>query len=140
MSGTGNGDSFLRTNAVRTASAIARYRPNTTLQTALVEIVGQDGELQKSAGDRWGKTGEGEGGVIGIELRAVRHHDGDVKHGEGELVYNYNCGGLFRAFVRDDGKAESRTWRRGQHEGIDKNYPWEFEVYNLSDWVNEKST
>ena len=139
MSGTGNGDSFLRTNAVRTASAIARYRPSTTLQAALSEIVAKDGELQKSAGDRWGKTGEGEGGVIGIEFTAFRNVREEVTRTESEIVFEYNCGGLFRAFVRDDGKAESRTWRRGQHEGIEKDYPWEFEVYDLRDWADEKS-
>lgn len=138
MSGTGNGDSFLRTNAVRTVSAIARYRPKTTLGTALSEIVGKDGELQKSAGDRWGKTGEGEGGVIGIEFAGIRNANGEFERADGMISYDYNCGGMFTAFVRNDGKAESRTWRERQHEGIEKDYPWEFEVYDLQDWVNEK--
>ncbi len=66
MSGTGNGDSFLRINAVRTASAIARYRSTKrSLQQAVTEVVGPGGELVKSAGDRWRRTGEGR-----VELSA----------------------------------------------------------------------
>ncbi len=52
MSGTGNGDSFLRTAGVRTAAAIARFAPRTSLASAVTEIVGPGGELQRSAGDR----------------------------------------------------------------------------------------
>lgn len=94
MSGTGNGDSFLRINAVRTAAAIARYSGSaTSLQTAVTAIAGPHGQLQLSAGDRWHKTGEGEGGMIGIELKDERGH----------IVYDHNCGGMFRAWIDDDG-------------------------------------
>lgn len=58
MSGTGNGDSFLRLNAVRTASAIARYRGKTSLQEAVTEVTGSGGELEKApetGGRRQGK-------------------------------------------------------------------------------------
>ena len=94
MSGTGNGDSFLRLNAVRTVAAMSRFSsPNLNLQKCVSQMVGPDGELQKSAGDRWGKTGEGEGGIIGIEL----------KDQESAIVWDFNCGGMFRAFIDDDG-------------------------------------
>ncbi|MCJ1304960.1 hypothetical protein MMC08_007773 [Hypocenomyce scalaris] len=94
MSGTGNGDSFLRLAAVRTAAAIARFSPCRSLSSAVTQIAGLGGELQQSAGDRWGKTGEGEGGIIGIEL----------VNGKGKIVFDFNCGGMFRTFVGDDGK------------------------------------
>ncbi|KAF2171572.1 hypothetical protein M409DRAFT_63796 [Zasmidium cellare ATCC 36951] len=102
MSGTGNGDSFLRVNAVRTAAAIARYSslPGTSswsrvyLQRAVQAVAGPHGQLQHSAGDRWKKTGEGEGGIIGIEL----------VDGEGKIVFDFNCGGMFHAWVDDEGK------------------------------------
>ena len=58
ISGTGNGDSFLRTAAARTASAIVKYKQHTPLWQAVKEITGPNGELQRSAGDRWKKTGE----------------------------------------------------------------------------------
>ncbi|EME89360.1 uncharacterized protein MYCFIDRAFT_29063 [Pseudocercospora fijiensis CIRAD86] len=91
MSGTGNGDSFLRVNAVRTCAAIARYADRSTvpLQSAVTAVAGPNGQLQQSAADRWQKTGEGEGGIIGIEL----------SHGEGHVVFDYNCGGMFHAWI-----------------------------------------
>ncbi|KAF2804677.1 L-asparaginase precursor [Mytilinidion resinicola] len=102
MSGTGNGDSFLRVNAVRTAAAISRFSsPNTALSKAVSQVAGSGGELQKSAGDRWGKTGEGEGGIIGIEL--VGTH--------GSIVADFNCGGMFRAWVDDAGEQQCMVFK-----------------------------
>lgn len=99
MSGTGNGDSFLRTNAARTAAAIARYaetsKRKVSLQNAVTAVAGPHGQLQQSAGDKWKRTGEGEGGIIGIELIEDRGH----------IVYDHNCGGMFRAYVDDNGHA-----------------------------------
>jgi len=93
MSNTGNGDSFLRTNAVRTAAAIARFSPSpTNLQKSVTQMAGPNGELQRSAGDRWGATGEGVDGIIGIKYR---NH-------KSKVVWNFNCGGMFRAFTDDE--------------------------------------
>ncbi|KAL8719636.1 MAG: hypothetical protein Q9225_003384 [Loekoesia sp. 1 TL-2023] len=94
ISGTGNGDSFLRTAATRTAAAIARFSPQHTLSSAVHQIAGPGGELQRSADDRWDKTGEGEGGIIGIELN----------NGAGEIVADFNCGGMFRSWVDEKGR------------------------------------
>jgi L-asparaginase len=138
MSGTGNGDSFLRLAAVRTASAIARYRP-APLQAALTEITGPAGELVKSAGDRWRKTGEGEGGIIGIELTLVTDEDGEkVQRATSNIVYDYNCGGMFRAAVGKNGKAVMRVWKEGQHSGLEA-YEGEGKEYDVRDWLDEKS-
>ena len=93
MSGTGNGDSFLRTAAVRTAGAIVRFSPDLSLASAVNQIAGSGGELQRSAGDRWG-SGEGEGGIIGI----------DLVDGKGEVIFDFNCGGMFRCWVDELGK------------------------------------
>lgn len=99
ISGTGNGDSFLRLSAVRTACAIARFsQPETSLQKAVTAVAGPNGMLQLSAEDRWRKTGEGEGGMIGIELGV---------DGVGRVVADFNCGGMFRAWV--DGGGEERV-------------------------------
>jgi L-asparaginase len=94
VSGTGNGDSFLRIDAARTAAAMARFSPGASLSQAVDAIAGPGGELERSAGERFGKTGEGEGGIIGVEL--IRS--------EGSIVQNHNCGGMFRAWVDDVGK------------------------------------
>jgi L-asparaginase len=102
ISGTGNGDSFLRLAAVRTASAIARFSPHTSLQTAVTAVAGPHGMLQQSAGDRWLKSGEGEGGMIGIEL------DED---GRGRVVADFNCGGMFRAWIDDSGEERAMVFR-----------------------------
>ncbi|MCJ1387578.1 hypothetical protein MMC18_000421 [Xylographa bjoerkii] len=101
MSGTGNGDSFLRINAVRTAAAISRFTPNRSLSLAVKQIAGPGGELEASAGDRWGKTGEGEGGIIGIE----------VVDGKGEVVFDFNCGGMFRVWVDDKGRERAMVFK-----------------------------
>ena len=93
LSGTGNGDSFLRLAAARTAGAIVRFAPDRSLASAVNQIAGPFGELQQSAGDRWGKTGEGEGGIIGIEL----------VDGKGKVVFDFNCGGMFRCWVDEMG-------------------------------------
>ena len=103
ISGTGNGDSFLRLSAVRTACAIARFsQPETSLQKAVTAVAGPNGMLQLSSGDRWRKTGEGEGGMIGIEL------DGS---GVGRVVSDFNSGGMFRAWIDGDGEERVMVFR-----------------------------
>jgi len=109
MSGTGNGDSFLRLNAVRTAAAIACYSSSTPLasgvyplQTAVTSVAGPNGMLQQSAEDRWHVTGEGEGGIIGIDWQ---------EDGEGNVVADFNCGGMFRAWVDDEGRERMAVFR-----------------------------
>lgn len=139
LSGTGNGDSFLRLDAMRTASAISRYRPSTPLQTSVTEISGPGGDLEKSAGDRWRKTGEGEAGVVGIELTVVRDREGEVKAQESRIVWDYNCGGMFRAEINERGKAVMRVWKEGQYgEKVEGEYPWEGREYEIGMWIDEK--
>ncbi|TGO27194.1 hypothetical protein BPAE_0046g00570 [Botrytis paeoniae] len=137
MSGTGNGDSFLRLSAARSASAIARYRPETSLQTAITEITGPGGDLVKSAGDRWKKTGEGEGGMIGIELQVVVDKFGRKRDAVSHVVADYNCGGMFRAAINENGKAVMRVWRPGQYDGLDI-YAGEGREYEVADWIDAK--
>jgi L-asparaginase len=94
LSGTGNGDSFLRLAAARSTAAISRFSsPNQPLAHAVSLVAGPGGELQRSAGDRWGKTGEGEGGIIAIELI----------NSKAMLSFDYNRG-MFRAYIDDSGK------------------------------------
>lgn len=113
MSGTGNGDSFLRLNAVRTAAAMARFVRNSPassgnmpLQDAVSAVAGPNGSLQQSAGHRWKKTGEGEGGIIGI----------DFSNGMGTIVADFNCGGMFRAWVDNMGESRVAVFK-GDEEG-----------------------
>ncbi|KAI0163483.1 nucleophile aminohydrolase [Pestalotiopsis sp. NC0098] len=110
LSGTGNGDSFLRVAAVRTVVGIARWTGVSTAE-ALNRVAGRDGELQKSAGDRWGKTGEGEGGMIGIEAVVVRDAiSGDIVEVRHEILQDFNCGGMFRAWLDDNGRPMMRIF------------------------------
>ncbi|EMC99930.1 hypothetical protein BAUCODRAFT_63105 [Baudoinia panamericana UAMH 10762] len=109
MSGTGNGDSFLKLAAARTAAAMARFSRLSplsigilALQHTVTAIAGPNGALQQSAEDRWMKTGEGEGGIIGI----------DFNEGKGEVVADFNCGGMFRAWVDDDGVMRMAVFRQ----------------------------
>ncbi|PYH78162.1 asparaginase [Aspergillus uvarum CBS 121591] len=115
VSGTGNGDSFLRTAAARTACAMSRFStPSPSLAEAVSAVAGPGGELQRSAGDRWGSTGEGQGGIIGIEAELedpVVLETGDAqdrtKLRKGKVVFDFNCGGLWRAWVEDSGNGEA---------------------------------
>ena len=102
LSGTGNGDSFLRLGLARWTCAIPRLIPSSSLGKAINGVLGHGGELERSAGDRFGRTGEGEGGAIGIEL----------KDGKGSVVADFNCGGMFRAWIDDEGNERARIWRR----------------------------
>lgn len=124
LSGTGNGDSFLRINAARTVAAMLRFSsPDsfpTTLAEAVTAVAGPDGELERSAGKRWGKTGEGIGGMIGIEVEVDVDSDADAageKKGEeglrkGKVVFDFNCGGMFRAWMEEvDGGRKGETER-----------------------------
>ena len=107
--GTGNGDSFLRVTACRTAAAFAlppqlpahllpafsaNRQSGVTLQTAVAAVAGPNGILQQSAGSRWHRTGEGEGGIIGIERRGLKS----------EVVFDFNCGGVFRGYIDSEGR------------------------------------
>ncbi|KAH6685079.1 L-asparaginase [Plectosphaerella plurivora] len=109
-SGTGNGDSFLRIAAVRSVAARAEWKPEPSSKS-ITAITGPGGELQRSAGDRWGRTGEGQGGMIGIEL--VRDYDarGDIVRIRSEILQDFNCGGMFRAWIDDDGEPHAQVWR-----------------------------
>lgn len=116
-SGTGNGDSFLRLCAVRTVAAAARWGRVSSAR-ALEYVTGPNGELQRSAGERWGVTGEGEGGMIGIELAVSRDAEGRVLETRAEILQDFNCGGMFRAWVGDDGVPSVAVFREEEpHEG-----------------------
>ncbi|KAL2431138.1 hypothetical protein ABEF95_004273 [Exophiala dermatitidis] len=120
MSGTGNGDSFLRTDAVRTAAAMTRFSASTSLSDAVTAVAGPGGLLQSSAGNRWGRTAEGLGGIIGIEIMdsadtanpgvlACPDADGNTKRSGqklGRAVFDFNCGGLFRAYYEIHGEGQ----------------------------------
>lgn len=110
LSGTGNGDSFLRVNAAHTVAAMAQYKPLSSAD-ALSAVAGPGGVLQKSAGDRWGFAGEGEGGLIGIECAIVEDSDGRVQQVRTAVIQDYNCGGMFRAWIDDDGQEQVRIFR-----------------------------
>jgi L-asparaginase len=110
FSGTGNGDSFLRVGAARTAGAIARFA-RLPGSVAVSRVSGPGGELQISAGSRWGRTGEGEGGLIGIECVVVRDEAGRCIETRSEILQDFNCNGMFRTWIDDDGKVQIRVWR-----------------------------
>ena len=108
-SGTGNGDSFMRINALRTMAAMARWKPESSAKS-VSHVAGPGGELQQSAGHRWGRTGEGEGGIIGIESVIVRDGSGRVVDTRSQIVMDYNCGGMYRAWIDDDGRDIMSVW------------------------------
>ncbi|KAI0594716.1 nucleophile aminohydrolase [Biscogniauxia sp. FL1348] len=109
FSGTGNGDSFLRISAVKSVAAAARWG-RLPGAVALERIAGRGGELEKSAGDRWGRTGEGEGGMIGIEYAVTRDGSGQIVDARSAILQDHNCAGMFRAWINDNGEAEMRIW------------------------------
>ena len=82
-------------------------------------MTGPGGELEKSAGERWKKTGEGEGGMVGIECRIIKDENGEVKRAISHIVVDYNCGGMFRAIINKEGKAVCRIWKPGQYDRLE---------------------
>ena len=123
ISGTGNGDTFLRTAACRTTAAICRFCTQgptsnpTALATAADMTAGINGEMQRSAGDRWEATGEGQAGMIGIEVysdtydaegRTTAYTASKEPRLAGTVVSGFNCGGLFRAW-QDETTGEGRV-------------------------------
>jgi L-asparaginase len=123
LSGTGNGDSFLRVAAARTTSAMLRFSPldlKLDLGKAITAIAGPDGELQQSAGPRWGKTGEGIGGIIGIEAELELEEEEEKKKKKmnpdglrkGKVVYDFNCGGMWRAWMEEDDDGDGKERER----------------------------
>lgn len=113
LSGTGNGDSFLRLAAAHAVASMARWAAIPASE-ALHRVAGRGGSLQQSAGDRWGKTGEGEGGMIGIE--SIVHAEEHARDSGGRIVVSskilqdFNCGGMFRAWIDDEGKHVMKIW------------------------------
>ncbi|ENH98849.1 hypothetical protein COCC4DRAFT_154766 [Bipolaris maydis ATCC 48331] len=105
LSGTGNGDSFLRTSAARTTAAKSRFSSQ-SLSDATTWMAGRGGELQKSAGNRWDGVHEGVGGIIGIELVGNRV----------QVVQDYNCGGMFRAWTEENGSRKCLIFREDRWE------------------------
>ncbi|KAH7381373.1 nucleophile aminohydrolase [Phaeosphaeria sp. MPI-PUGE-AT-0046c] len=111
ISGTGNGDSFLKMCAARTAIARSRFS-HKPLSSSTSWMIGRGGELQRSAGDRWGKTIEGTGGMIGIEVVGEKTN----------VVFDYNCGGLCRAWVDDEGSKKCLIFREDSYESGPKSW------------------
>jgi L-asparaginase len=74
--------------------------------------------------------------MIGIECVVVRC-GGEVMEVRTEVVQDYNCGGMFRAWVDEEGKAVCRVWREDQE--VPDGYEREGKRWDLSDWYKEKS-
>lgn len=115
ISGTGNGDSFLRVCAAHTVASMAQWKVESSAK-ALTGVVGPQGILQQSAAERWGKTGEGEGGMIGIEGVEIHDAQGRVVGTRSEILMDYNCGGMYRAWIDDDGKPVMSIWSNGSED------------------------
>lgn len=96
LSGTGNGDYFLRLAAAHAVAARCRFG-GMALADAARAVQGVGGEMQRAAGARWGK-GDGEGGFIGIDEA-------------GRVVMEMNCGGMFRGTVDAHGRTLVAVYR-----------------------------
>lgn len=108
ISGTGDGDSFLRLAAARSVASLSRLQP-CSLNYAVKSVAGAHGALQRSAGPRWVVTGEGEGGFIGIEIdtMCMACSSGRVeKQRCGNVIFDFNCGGMWRAWIERDQNGE----------------------------------
>lgn len=135
VSGTGNGDSFMRIAAVRTVAAIARFAGSPSAE-ALRRVAGREGELERSAGERWGATGEGQGGMIGVGCAVTRDVDGCIVETRDELLQDFNCGGMFRAWIDDEGNARARVF--AGDEEVPRAYAGEGQSEDIGFWRGEK--
>ncbi|KAI8277534.1 hypothetical protein K4K60_006903 [Colletotrichum sp. SAR11_57] len=73
----------------------------------------------RSAGDRWRVTGEGEGGIIGIEIAVTRDEEGGVVGVRSEILQDFNCNGMYRAWIDDEGLAHAKIYHDEVEEGVD---------------------
>ncbi|PUU80033.1 nucleophile aminohydrolase [Tuber borchii] len=81
---------FLRLAVAHNIAARCRFG-GLSLEEAAVAVVGRGGEMQRAAGERWG-LGDGAGGIIGLDEK-------------GNVVMAMNCGGMFRGYIDEEGKA-----------------------------------
>lgn len=140
LSGTGNGDSFLRTSAARSVGSIARYAGVPTAE-AVRRFTGPGGELQRSAGDRWGATGEGEGGMIAIECEyaLLREGENEATSAKSVVIHDLNCAGMFRAWIDGEGKAVMRVWKGEDDDDLRRlGYKGEGVAEHVPSWLDEK--
>ncbi|KAK6343690.1 hypothetical protein TWF730_011280 [Orbilia blumenaviensis] len=86
LSGTGNGDYFLRLAACHNITSRCRFGGR-SLKEAAQEVCGKGGEMERSAEGR----NNYDGAVIGIDE-------------DGEVVMEMNCGGCFRGTVDLEGR------------------------------------
>ncbi|EWC46407.1 hypothetical protein DRE_04350 [Drechslerella stenobrocha 248] len=86
LSGTGNGDYFLRLSACHNIVSRCRFGGK-SLQAAAAEVCGPGGEMEEAADGR----GDADGAVIGVDE-------------DGEVVMEMNCGGCFRGTVDGAGR------------------------------------
>ncbi|KAI8278805.1 Isoaspartyl peptidase [Colletotrichum sp. SAR 10_98] len=101
-----------------TVGAVARFKPLSGKE-AVSFVAGVGGELQRSAGDRWRVTGEGEGGIIGIEVAVTRDEEGGVVGVRSEILQDFNCNGMYRAWIDDEGLAHAKIYHDEVEEGVD---------------------
>ncbi|OQD76877.1 hypothetical protein PENDEC_c003G00932 [Penicillium decumbens] len=112
MSGTRNGDSILRVATARTAAAMLRFSAlgrYSTLADAITAVASPSGELQRSAGQRWNITGEGEGGIIRIEADSAPTTgilSGQLRRRS--VVFDFNSGGMWRAYIEEDSDGKDK--------------------------------
>ncbi|KAK6513170.1 hypothetical protein TWF506_009335 [Arthrobotrys conoides] len=86
LSGTGNGDYFLRLAACHNITSRCRFGGR-SLKEAAKELCGRGGEMERAGEGR----NNADGAVIGIDE-------------EGEVVMEMNCGGCFRGAVDLEGR------------------------------------
>lgn len=69
----------------------------------------------------------------------MRDVDGVVQESESKVLWDYNCGGMFRAEVDEDGKGVFRVWRDGDLVKMDGEgeYEGEGEKVDLRMWQKE---
>ena len=109
ISGTGDGESFLSHCACHAAAMLTRLSER-SLQPCISQYAGPGGQLEVSAGPRWGKIGgEGEAGMAGIELVSKYVHGRPRL--EGRIAVDFNCGGMYRAWLDDDGHERCMVFR-----------------------------
>jgi L-asparaginase len=82
-------------------------------------------------------TGEGEGGMIGIESTVVRDAQGNVVQARNAIIQDHNCPGMFRAWVDDDDKAVFQVWHDAD-EASRLGFDGEGRQEEIAGWRGEK--
>jgi L-asparaginase len=57
--------------------------------------------------------------MIGIECAVVRDAEGRILETRADILMDFNCGGMFRGWIDEDGQPVMSIWTNGGPDDLD---------------------